>query len=198
MTFGFHFILARPGLVVMLAFFMFINLVMPLTGTLIAPIVLSRWNAPTLGFVQSIAGIGMLVGTILMTTWGGPKKKVHGLWIFGVVCFLASLLMLLPLSVAGLCVSFFLVMVSSPIVNACSQTIWQRKTPADVQGKVFAVRRMIAWFMTPLAFGLAGPLADRVFEPNHHPAPWVRQLFMGLISDEAGAGLRSMFVFSGC
>jgi MFS transporter, DHA3 family, macrolide efflux protein len=192
-AFGFHFILARPGLAAMLSFFMFINLVLPITNTLVAPIVLSHWDAKTLGLIQSIAGIGMLVGTVLMATWGGPKRKVNGIWIFGVIAFFASLLMLLPLSVAALSASFFILMLSSPIVNACSQAIWQRKTPADVQGKVFAVRRMIAWFMTPLAFALAGPLADKVFEPNHHPAAWLQPL----VGIEPGAGLRSMFVLAG-
>ena len=142
--FGFRFVFARPGLLTLLFYFMFINLVLPLSNTLVAPIVLSRWDAKTLGFVQSIAGLGMLVGTALMAAWGGPKKKVNGIWIFGVVCFLSSLILLLPLSVTTICVSFFIVMISAPIVNACSQTIWQRKTPADVQGKVFAVRRMFA------------------------------------------------------
>jgi len=35
----------------------------------------------------------------------------------------------------------------------------------DVQGRVFSVRRMIAWSSLPLAYILAGPLADRFFEP---------------------------------
>jgi hypothetical protein len=34
-----------------------------------------------------------------------------------------------------------------------------------MQGRVFATRRMIAWSSLPLAYLLAGPLADRVFEP---------------------------------
>lgn len=196
-TFGFHFVFARPGLMILLFYFMFINLVLPISNTLAGPIVLSNWKAQTLGLVQSMAGIGMLLGTVIMAAWGGPKKKVNGIWIFGIVLFLASLLMLLPLSIAMICASFFLMMVSAPIVNGCSQAIWQRKTPADVQGKVFAVRRMFAWFMTPLAFGIAGPLADRVFEPNHHPAAWLQQVSFGLVTNEPGAGLRSMFVFSG-
>ncbi len=196
-SYGFRFVFARQGLMVLLFYFMFINLVLPISNTLAGPIVLSRWDAKTLGFVQSIAGIGMLVGTALMAAWGGPKRKINGILLFGVILFPASLLMLLPLSVASISSSFFIMMVSAPIVNACSQAIWQRKTPADVQGKVFAVRRMFAWFMTPLAFGLAGPLADRVFEPNHHPAAWLTGASFGLLSSEPGAGLRSMFVASG-
>ncbi len=51
------------------------------------------------------------------------------------------------------------------VVNGCSQAIWQSKVAPDVQGRVFAVRRMIAWSSLPLAYLVAGPLADRVFEP---------------------------------
>lgn len=196
-AFGFHFVFARPGLLMLMFYFMFINLVLSVSQTLVAPIVLTHWTARTLGTLQSVVGLGMLLGTVLMAAWGGPKRKVNGFLIFGVTLFLASLLMLLPLSVVSITGSFFIMMVSAPIVNGCSQAIWQRKTPGDVQGKVFAVRRMFAWFMTPLAYGIAGPLADRVFEPNHHPAAWLQQISFGLVTSEAGAGLRSMFVVSG-
>ncbi len=35
----------------------------------------------------------------------------------------------------------------------------------DIQGRVFAIRRMIAWSTVPIAYLLAGPLADNVFKP---------------------------------
>ncbi|MCX7851093.1 MAG: MFS transporter, partial [Thermus sp.] len=41
------------------------------------------------------------------------------------------------------------------------------KRQLEVQGKVFAARRMIAWFANPLAMLLSGPLADRVFGPRY-------------------------------
>jgi DHA3 family macrolide efflux protein-like MFS transporter len=123
--------------------------------------------------------------------------KIDAFFIFCDESFLSSLIMLLPLSVATIAGSLFLMLVVAPIVNACSQAIWQRKTPADVQGKVFAVRRMFAWFMTPMAFLLAGPLADRVFEPHGHPAAWVQHTSMGLIGTEPGGGIRYMFVLAG-
>jgi len=195
--YGFKFVFARPGLVLMMSYFMLINLVQTISNTLIAPIVLTHWKPQTLGLVQSVIGVGMLVGTIIMTAWGGPRRKIYGFAIFSSVCFLGSLVMLLPLSVFSICACFLPMMLVAPMVNACSQAIWQRKTPADVQGKVFAVRRMFAWFMTPLSFALAGPLADHVFEPNHRPAKWVLDASFGLLQDEPGAGLRSMFLVSG-
>ena len=52
-----------------------------------------------------------------------------------------------------------------PLVNASSQAIWQKKVAPDVQGRVFAVRKVLAWVAYPLAYLIAGPLADYVFEP---------------------------------
>jgi MFS transporter, DHA3 family, macrolide efflux protein len=52
-----------------------------------------------------------------------------------------------------------------PIINGCDQAIWQHKVTPAVQGRVFAVRRMLEWASLPLAYLVAGPLADQVFEP---------------------------------
>ena len=54
---------------------------------------------------------------------------------------------------------------SSPIIDACSQALWQSKVPPEAQGRVFAVRRVISWVTVPLANLSAGPLADNLFEP---------------------------------
>jgi hypothetical protein len=57
--------------------------------------------------------------------------------------------------------SFFI-----PLLNGSNQAIWQAKVPLEVQGKVFAARRMIAWMANPLGMLLSGVLADRVFGPR--------------------------------
>src|ERR1700709_2429139 len=56
-------------------------------------------------------------------------------------------------------------MVTVPILNGCGQAIWPSSAPPDLQGRVFAVRRMVAWSTLPFAYLIAGPLADHVFEP---------------------------------
>jgi DHA3 family macrolide efflux protein-like MFS transporter len=52
-----------------------------------------------------------------------------------------------------------------PVINASSQAIWQTKTSPEIQGRVFAIRHVIAWSSIPLAYLTAGPLADRLLEP---------------------------------
>jgi hypothetical protein len=100
-----------------------------------------------------------------MSIWGGPKKRIHG--ILGFSLFSGAMVALggLRPNVLLLGIVFFAVLFTIPIMNGCSQAIWQVKTAPDVQGRVFAVRRMIAMSVTPLSCIAAGPLADRVFEP---------------------------------
>ena len=52
-----------------------------------------------------------------------------------------------------------------PIMNSHSQTIWQTQTPRELQGRVFAVRRLIAQFTWPLSTALAGWAGGR-FDPG--------------------------------
>ena len=39
----------------------------------------------------------------------------------------------------------------TPIINGSNQAIWQSKVAPDLQGRVFSIRRLIAWFVTPAA-----------------------------------------------
>jgi hypothetical protein len=98
----------------------------------------------------------------------------------------------IPLIAIGTFGMFFVL----PIVNGCSQAIWQTKTPVEVQGRVFAVRRMIGASTIPLAYLLSGPLADRVFEPlmaSGHFSSSVGQ-FIGV---GHGRGIALMFIGAG-
>jgi hypothetical protein len=52
-----------------------------------------------------------------------------------------------------------------PIVASSNQVIWQKKVAPDVQGRVFAIRRTIVLATPLLTYVIAGPLADRIFEP---------------------------------
>jgi hypothetical protein len=94
-------------------------------------------------------------------------------------------------------VAGFLVLFTMPITNACSQAIWQRKVAPDVQGRVFAVRRMIAWSTMPLAYLAAGPLADRVFGPLMVEGGALADSVGRVIGVGPGRGIGLLFVVMG-
>lgn len=164
-AYGWTYLRQRPGLLGLLALFAATNFTMGMLSVLITPLVLSFAPASVLGPVLSVAGGGMLAGGVLMSVWGGPRQRARGIFIplllQGVALLVGGWRESAPLIAAAA----FVFMLGFPIVNACSQAIWQSKVAAEVQGRVFAMRQMIALSSLPLAQLAAGPLADFVFEP---------------------------------
>lgn len=166
--YGFKFILARPSMLGLQLVFFFGNLMSTIGGTLISPMILSRTdnNALLLGSIESVGSIGGILGSLLITAWGGPKKKVMGVllgWgLSGLLHFTA-----MGLGREGLlwAVGAFFGSFFGPIINSSNQAIWMSKVAPDIQGRVFSVRRLIAQITAPVGMALAGPLADQLFEP---------------------------------
>ncbi len=164
-AFGWKYIKARPGLMGLLLYFAGINLITSMCGIAIVPMVLRGSSEVEAGTVLSSIGIGMLLGSIYMTATGGPKRKIHGVLGFGMLFSLFIFLTGLWPSVIMVAIMACLWHANIPIINGCSQVIWQSKVEPDLQGRVFAIRRMIAQFTVPLGDFSAGPLSDHVFEP---------------------------------
>ncbi len=132
---------------------------------LITPLVLGFASVEVLGVVLGGAGFGFLAGAILMGVWGGPRRRVNG--VYGGLALYATALCLASVTTSsGAIVAVaFLVMVPAPILNGCSLAIWQSKVTPSLQGRVFAFRRMITFAAVSFAQLVSGPLTDYVFEP---------------------------------
>nr|WP_242004017.1 MFS transporter [Thermus thermophilus] len=167
--YGFRFILERPPLLGLQLMFFGINLLTALGSTVLPAMVLAKtgMSEATLALVRSAAGLGGVVGGLLLSVWGGPKKRVHGVFLGMAFSSLALALMGVAEGPGAWATLAFLESLFIPIINGSNQAIWQAKVPLSVQGKVFAARRMIAWFANPLGMALAGPLADGVFAPRY-------------------------------
>lgn len=203
--YGFRYILARPSLLGLQLVFFGINFVSTFAFIILPAMILSRTGVYAeggdkvlLGGLQSVASVGGLLGGILLGVWGGPKKKVHGVLLGMIGSSLIGTLILgvgqaaLWWAVGSFFSAFFI-----PLLNGSNQAIWQAKVAPDVQGRVFSARRTIAQITAPIAMLLAGPLADRVFEPAMAVGgPWV-PLFGGLVGQGPGAGMALMIVLGG-
>ena len=193
---GWHYIKERPGLLALLIYFAVVNLIIGCATVLFTPMILSFSTAKVLGTILSISGLGFLCGGLVMSAWGGPKRRVLGVLgfggIFGVFCAITGLRPSFTVIAAGTFGMFFLL----PIINGCSQAIWQSKVPIAVQGRVFAVRRLIGASTIPTAALIAGPLADRVFEPLM-TSRFLQRTIGHVVGMGHGRGIALMFVVSG-
>jgi MFS transporter, DHA3 family, macrolide efflux protein len=164
-SFGWRYIRARPGLLGLLGTFAALNFLVSTTFALYTPLILGLTTPDKLGYVNAVGGLGMLVGTLLMSIWGGPQRKIFGIFAAEMMLGITTLLFGVGLSIPLIALNNFWFMVAMPISNGCSQAIWQTKVKPDIQGRVFSIRRMIAFSIMPLAYAIAGPLAELVFEP---------------------------------
>jgi DHA3 family macrolide efflux protein-like MFS transporter len=197
--YGFKYIFKRPSLLGLQMVFFIGNLFSGMGFALLAPMILARTaqNSLIFGSVQTAGAVGGVIGGILMTVWGGFKRRVHGVllgWIFFGITF----------SIFGLgqglsiWIPFMVLMeLTGPLVNTSNQSIWQAKVAPDIQGRVFSARRLIAWFTQPIAPMIAGLLADFVLEPGMQTSSNMSHLFGGMFGNEPGAGMGLLFFFCG-
>lgn len=162
---GWSYIMERPGLTALLAFFVLFNLTLCFSQALLTPMILSFTTPTVLGRIMSAGAIGILTGSAFMSVWGGPANKVHGLLGFSIVYAIGLLLTGLRPSATLIACGIFVMVFAIPIMNGCSQAIWQRKTEIRMQGRVFGMSTTISRLANPLAFFLAGPLTEHVFKP---------------------------------
>lgn len=199
-AFGWRYIKQRPGLIGLLVFFAASNFLVSMVVVLASPLVLSfpSGSPAVLGTVLSVAGAGMLVGSIVMSIWGGPRRRVNG--VLGAMALAAVSITLAGLQPSALLLTVmaFFFLFAMPFVGASSQAIWQSKVPGDIQGRVFSTRAMIATAATPLAYLLAGPLADYVFQPLLQDASSPLSSSIGqIIGYGPGRGIGLMFIVFG-
>ena len=164
-SYGWRFITARRGLLGLLVFFAVVKFLWGMVGALIAPMILGFTSADVLGIIISIAGGGMLAGSLVMSAWGGPKRRIDGVLHFELLSGLCFLLIGLRPSAWPIALGAFGAHLTIAIIYGSNQAIWQSKVPPNVQGRVFATQQMVAKSTTPLAYLIAGPLADKIFEP---------------------------------
>lgn len=111
--------------------------------------------------VNEMAGFaGMVLGGILLGTWGGFKQRTKTL-VFGLVCFgIFSLVLGFTYTFWLFAVMMFLMSFFIPGVQTATTTMLQEHVPAEKQGRIFGLLgAMYSGFM-PLGTAIFGPLAD--------------------------------------
>ena len=162
---GLRYIAERPGLRGLLLFFAVVNFLWGMVAVLVRPLVLDFATPTELGLALTVAGGGVLLGTLALSAWGGPGRRVRAILGFEALSGLAFVLLGLRPEIALVAVGAFVAHLTLPIVNGSAQALLQSRVPADLQGRVFATWQMVSRSATPLAYLAAGLLADGLFAP---------------------------------
>jgi MFS transporter, DHA3 family, macrolide efflux protein len=198
--YGFGYIVKRRALLHLQLVFTAVNFAATFGTIVLAPMVLARTGNDeiALASVQSALGVGGVVGGLLISVWGGPKRRIHGVLIGMLGSGLLGMMLMgagrdLPVWLVG---AFFMI-VFMPLLNGANQSIWQSKVAPALQGRVFAARATVARITAPIAMIAAGPLADHVFEPAMMPGGALAGPLGPLVGTGPGAGMGLMMLLAG-
>ena len=194
---GWLYLKARPELLALLLLFAITNFTTGIVQVLLTPLVLSFASPEALGGIMSAGGAGVMLASLVVSVWGGPRRKMRAIFGFSLLRGLILFLGVLQPEPLLIGVAAFTFLFCDPIIFTCSLTIWQTKISAEVQGRAFAIRRLVGWSSVPLAYLVAGPLADRVFEPLMAARGPLSQTVGGIIGTGAGRGIALLFIVLG-
>ncbi len=195
---GWRFLRLNGGLLGLVFYFALVNFMINFAAVLTSPMILANFSPAILGYVQTAGGVGMLIGSVLLSVWGGSKKKILSIMVFITISSLGLAIAGLRPNAFVIATGYFVMLFVIPLANGSSQAIFQVKVPLDLQGRVFAMRSMISRSIMPIAFLTAGPLADLVFTPMLSEGGVLSNTFVAqLVGVGPGRGIGFIFVIAG-
>lgn len=162
---GFRFLASWPGLMGVVIIAALLNFLFAPAGSLIPLLVTKHFGGGAfhLAGLQMATGFGVIFGGLLLTAWGGFKRRMATA-LFGVIMLGvgAVVLGLTPASLFALAIfAAAITGIMQPIANGSLMAALQASTPPDMQGRLFSLVGSAAGMMMPLGLLIAGPLSDR-------------------------------------
>ncbi|MEW5873124.1 MAG: MFS transporter [Chloroflexota bacterium] len=194
---GWRIFATEPGLLNLLRYQTLFAFLWSLFGVLVTPMILGFSNPEGLGTALTIAGIGLLAGSLMMTAWGGPKRRLSGLLFFELISAAAFCLMAIHPSLVIVTGAAFLAHWTLAFVSSLAEAIWQGQVHSQVQGRVFAFKQMCIKAGTLGAYLLAGALADGHLEPLLRPGGALTGSLGLVFGIGPGRGIAALFFLIG-
>ncbi|MEL7674811.1 MAG: MFS transporter [Chloroflexota bacterium] len=154
-----------PGMMILVGMSTAIYFVLVPAGTLLPLLVKNHFggNAQSFGFMQSSYGIGVVAGGLVLSIWGGFKRRIVtsqvGLIGIGIAHVVLGItpgtlfeIALASVFVAGFMNSF----------NGAAYAVLQSTIAPEMQGRVFTLITSLGTGVAPLSLAVAGPLAEHL------------------------------------
>lgn len=163
---GFRYVWGWPGLLAVCLLATVLNFLINPPMALM-PILVTRHlggEAMRLAWMNSSWGAGLVVGGLVLSAWGGFRRRIvtmlTGIIGMGIGVVLVGLT---PASFFALApIGLFFGAAMNALCNGSAFAVLQQVVAPEVQGRVFTLVTSLCGAMTPLSMAIAGPLADAV------------------------------------
>jgi DHA3 family macrolide efflux protein-like MFS transporter len=163
---GFRYVANWPGMLIIGAMATLLNCLITPAFSLM-PLLVSKHfggEAIQLGIINSAWGIGMLAGGLILSIWGGFKRRIATTLMgligmgTGFVIVGATPSNLFWLALVGTALAGFM----TPMTNGPLFAVVQSVVAPEMQGRVMSLMNATATAMSPLGLALAGRLTDAI------------------------------------
>ncbi len=183
---GFRYVRAWPGLMILMGVACLLNFVLNPAFSLLSLLVKTHFlrDAGDLALLNTTFGIGMVAGGLLLSVWGGFKRRMITSLLGVVGIGLGTLAIgIAPESAFVLAVvGMFLAGTSQPLANGPIFAVMQSTVAPEMQGRVFTLLQSVATAMSPLSLAVAGPISDAVGIQAWYVVAGVACLLMAAVS----------------
>ena len=161
---GLRYLWGWSGMMVLIGFALVFKMALTPAFSLI-PLLVSKHfggDAAQLSLMDATAGVGIILGGLFLSVWGGFKRQIYTI-LTGVVIFSLSFVVLglTPAGMFGLAmVSFFVIGAMLPLIDGPIMAIMQGSVAPEMQGRVFTLMGSLLNLTGPISLAFAGPVSD--------------------------------------
>lgn len=197
MKLGFAEINKNKGIRTLVILMAFVCFFVGILQTLTSPMVLAVSDAGTVGVMESICAVGMLLGSVFIGIVGIKKNYSTVLCVAGIFSGIFIALAGVNKSIFVTDAGVFLFFLVLPFMNTSADVLIRKNIPNEIQGRVWGIISLLSQTGTVLAYALSGVLADYVFEPLLADNGILADSVGVLIGTGTGRGIGFMLVLSG-
>jgi MFS transporter, DHA3 family, macrolide efflux protein len=153
------------GMLILIAFVMLFKIALTPAFSLLPLFVYKHFEgtAADLSALEALIGVGIVIGGLIMSAWGGFKRKIitslSAMILLGLVLIGFGVLPpggFMIASALGFLIGSFVPFVDAPLTAILQSTITPEK-----QGRVLTMLESLFWITSPLGLAISGPVADR-------------------------------------
>lgn len=163
---GLRYVMGWPGMMGILLMATVINFLLSPAFSFLPLLVTRHFNggAVELGWLESGFGAGVITGGLLLSIWGGFRRKISTT-MSGLIGMGAGILLVGFSSPTGYWLAFAGLVIAglmNPLVNGPLFALLQTKVEPEMQGRVMSLVSSLSGAMAPLGMLIAAPVAERL------------------------------------
>lgn len=161
---GLRYIGAWPGLIALIASVMILKIALTPAFSLLPLLVSAHFggDAAQLSLLEAIGGVGIVLGGLVLSVWGGFRRRIYTTLMGGTVLGLGFIVLgLTPGSLFWVALgSIFIVGLMIPLIDGPIMAILQGTVEPAMQGRVFTIMGSLLLLTSPFSLAIAGPVSD--------------------------------------